>query len=339
MITPRRRIQLNKARIKTRLERYRDFIRSKRLKARLPSNKLKVRKMGLYGRIERAINQELHQKKVAKRTIIRDSIREAVREEKVEKRRKSLVRSLSDRSQFSEWFNWFTLDEIARKSVELRFDPQNAITSNEGNIIYDGRLIFVNPKTNKRVTKRVAIKTFGNLLDDTKAARYQQIISELVLAGVAIPKMGIMRAINPVTGKEEWVQVSQMFGSVKNSKIRCAESLKEILSTGKTPEIVDFAKTYASLLNKGYAVPAGMIRHLSTALGMETIPFDIDMLYEQRFEHPLVRSLADVVAETIHPFRNAPAINKAKYDFFVEMMLKRINDPFLQLELRKKLLS
>ncbi|MEK6972493.1 MAG: hypothetical protein AABW72_00445 [archaeon] len=332
-----RRLYKSRARNKTDLERFRDFIRKKRLKPKLLGTNSKQRKIGLLGRVERAVNIKLHRQKQDRQALLRRMHKEALREEKTEQRRRSLVRSLSDRSQFAEWFNWFSLKESERKSAQLTFNQKNALVSKEGNVIYDGRLHFIDPKTNKRIVKRVAIKTFKNQLDDAKAARYQQIISELVMAGVAIPKMGMMRAINPVTGKEEWVQVSQMFGSVKNSKVRYAESLKEILNTGKTPEIVDFAKTYASLLNKGYAVPAGMIRHLSTALGMETIPFDIDMLYEQRFEHPLAKPLADVVAETIHPFRNAPAINKVKYDFFVEMLLKRIKDPFLQLELRKKI--
>lgn len=122
--------------------------------------------------------------------------------------------------------------------------PQKRIGGTVRGDVYIGALRF-----RDGTRKRVAIKKFKTPLSDAEAKLLKKTIKDLVAAGVRLPKMA---AVKLPSG--EWVQVSQLFGSVRQrSKLAEGRLLKTM------PEKIEAIREWTKVANAGYYIHADLI--------------------------------------------------------------------------------
>lgn len=134
-----------------------------------------------------------------------------------------------------------------------------------------GKVYIGNIKFKDGSRQRVAIKRFKEKLSDDKASAYQQVINDLVNAGVRLPKTGMVKLPNG-----EWVQASQLFSSAKQTKI--------IQPTFRTIEKleakIEAVKELVKIANAGYAPPEDILGLFKGRI-KGIIPVDIDALVDR----------------------------------------------------------
>lgn len=157
--------------------------------------------------------------------------------------------------------------------------------------VFVGRIHFKGEHTTRRIKgkekkqrkfHRVAIKRFHDpMIKEFGGDTYQDTIHELRSKRVAIPKMGMVllpkgfKIGHETLDREEWVQVSQLYGgSKKGSKI-------ENKSWGKFPneESREFAvRELMKVANAGREPRLDLIEPIRLKDSEHVIPFDIDEL-------------------------------------------------------------
>ncbi len=213
-------------------------------------------------------------------------------------------KGLAGRAPFAEWFK---TEDVKKLAVSDRL-----IDFGHFGEAYSGHIQFKDGSIN-----RIAAKVFYEKLSDQEAARYNRKISDLAIAGIPIPKMGMVKWMNPQTGKTEWVLVSQLFGTASNKKIRRADLLDVIKDPRTTPaELERFADIYARFISLGYILPVDCLEYIETKHGTKLMPFDIDLL--KRFSHKTE------IAKAFKDLRkNAKLVRNAI--IFTEQVLARIH--------------
>lgn len=157
------------------------------------------------------------------------------------------------------------------------------IGGNAFGIVYAGRL-WLGAKP-----IRVAIKTFYTPLTDAAAQSYQRVISDLRAAGVRLPKMGIIKIPTRVHPEGEWVQVSQLFGSSKGSKIAAKSQFFISNPAGRREAIAELTK----VANAGYMPCSDIVEPFKEA-SKGIMPLDIDQPARELYENqPSMRYLPD----------------------------------------------
>lgn len=144
-------------------------------------------------------------------------------------------------------------------------------------LVYIGRI-----KLQGNKFKRVAIKRFSapdvlTYMSEEYAKRYEKAIEDLRKAGVRLPKMGLIEIPKGTRfgrgefKSNEWVQVSQLFGSTaKGTKIRPIHRLG--LSAKK-----DLFREIIKTANAGYLLVPDLFEAFRDRAGkMQIIPLDID---------------------------------------------------------------
>jgi hypothetical protein len=136
--------------------------------------------------------------------------------------------------------------------------------------VYIGRMRF-----NDGSWHRVAVKRFKKPLSARVAKLYQKAIADLTKAGIALPKMGMVKMPDG-----EWVQVSQLFGSrARGSKIVNKSHLAIEGKRARTEAVQELTK----VANAGYTPEMDVIEPFKKR---ETgaIPIDLDMMVRSRHQ-------------------------------------------------------
>jgi len=129
---------------------------------------------------------------------------------------------------------------------------------------------------------RVAIKVFKNPITDKRAQQYQQAIDDLREAGVRLPKMAMVKTKIPGEQLEQWVQVSQLFGSsLKGSKIKNKTWFRIEDPKGRKEAIEELTK----VANAGY-FPADDLIEPFRDKSKGVMPIDLDMIARLGKAHP-----------------------------------------------------
>lgn len=165
---------------------------------------------------------------------------------------------------------WKTAKDVRRLTFSR--NPEGKLVCIGGNLvgrIYIGRIYF-----RDKTSKRVAIKVFNDLfvLNDKEAERYRQTINGLRAAGVRLPKMDLMKIPTKRKPSGEWVQISQLFGSVeKKSKIVGKSWLVIHDANARKEALVELMK----VANVGYKPALDLVEpFMDKSKGV--IPIDID---------------------------------------------------------------
>lgn len=164
--------------------------------------------------------------------------------------------------------------------------------------IYIGRMV-IDGKNH-----RVAIKVFKahEKLSDRRAKIYQSTINDLWKAGVMLPKTGMYKL-----PKEGWVQVSQLFGSVKKYSKIVNKSHLDIKSAKGRREAVEQSIKVA---NAGYFPALDLIEPFENRK-KGIIPIDLDSVVKYKImfgtKDPDKRALfvLDAVETIAQPTSNA----------------------------------
>jgi len=139
-----------------------------------------------------------------------------------------------------------------------------------------GRVCFGRMKFQGGKTQRVAIKVFKEPLSDEKASNYQKVIDDLRNAGVRIPKMAMVKIDTGRFNEPEWVQVSQLFGSIsKGSKIATNSPWEHINLAQFEEGVVELTKAF----NAGYYPSMEFFEPFRDS-SKGGIPIDLDLLVE-----------------------------------------------------------
>jgi len=157
---------------------------------------------------------------------------------------------------------------------------------------YHGRVFAGRLKFRDGTTKQVAIKVFRVPLNDAEAKRYQRAINALRKAGIALPKMAMVKT--PAHG---WVQVSQLFGSVSGgSKVVNKSNLVIKSRAGRTQAV----KQLTRVANAGYPPMIDLIEPFKGPR-KGSIPIDIDsvVIHMHNFRAPSREMRANFIAEAI----------------------------------------
>lgn len=134
--------------------------------------------------------------------------------------------------------------------------------------------------------QRVAIKKFKAKISGEIAEKYKQCIKDLRNAGVRIPKMSMIKLPSG-----EWVQVSQLFGSVKKG----SKMTRGILSLYTIEQKSEAVQQFTKIANAGYFIAYDVIEAFKPR---GIIPIDLDSI-ARHGKVPVERRAYDL-AETIY---------------------------------------
>jgi len=175
--------------------------------------------------------------------------------------------------------------------------------------------------------KAIAIKLFKKPLTDVSAAKYQQTITDLVKAGVKIPRMMMIRLPKGTkigSGElqnDHWAQVSQLFGSTRKGSKLARSNLNFPTRQAKEQAVQEFTK----IANAGYMPVADAIELIKTKKGTEAIPVDIDYIAFHGKIAPIAR--AREIAQNILKMTNGPT---KEYSELLEVAIKTSSNEMRQ---------
>lgn len=180
--------------------------------------------------------------------------------------------------------------------------------------------------TSRKKWKRVAIKRFKDpMLKQYAGQEYENTMQDLRHAGVDIPKMGMVRLKkgsdfgSEVLAEDEWVQVSQLFGSSrKGSKIAANFDYNKSDGEFKSAEARDNAiRELTRLCNAGRNPNPDMLEPIQLKEGIDSIPFDIDEIaYVPHAEGGATLLLDTIDHVASRPFgKNSEGRKKADAEF------------------------
>jgi len=179
---------------------------------------------------------------------------------------------------------WKTAKEVARITFSKN-KTGNPVELGHGQYgkIFLGRIRFKDGTVH-----RVAIKRFERRLSDEKVALYKYVIRDLRNAGVGLPKMDFVKLPDG-----EWVQVSQLFGSLKKgSKIMSGFETKE--------QTIEALKELTKAANAGYLPIHDLIGSFKSG---GSIPIDLDLLvfYGKNPANERIKVLIDLIKVIAEP--------------------------------------
>lgn len=171
------------------------------------------------------------------------------------------------------------LNSLKKKWKTPRHIKSITVTSEcigEGHIgrVFVGKARWADGKVSK-----VAVKRFKKPLDDKMAARYAQTINDLKKAGVLLPKMAMVKlekgtlVCGEKLDNDEWVQVSQFFGSAS----RGVKVGGTILFEESRAQKMDSVREATKIANAGYSIAFDVLSHFSYEKS-GAIPLDIDVV-------------------------------------------------------------
>jgi hypothetical protein len=172
------------------------------------------------------------------------------------------------------------------------------IGGNQNGKVYVGRVRFEDGSVH-----RAAVKRFNVPLSDDDARLYQQTIDELRAAGVGLVKMGMVKlpAKCRFGGEElicpEWVQVSQLYGSSKGSKL---ENRSETF-IGSEKGRLEAVTLLAKVANAGQYPVLDLFEPFKDS-GKGVLPLDVDTLVKlKNLENlnPDAETLANFLADAV----------------------------------------
>jgi len=194
--------------------------------------------------------------------------------------------------------SWKAADDVEIVSFSQEAGEPVQLGGNLWGKVYAGRMRFKDGSVHRVAIKRFEIKRFEfKPMTDEKAEEYQDAIDGLRAAGVSLPKMGMVKLRKgTVFGREalqedEWVQVSQLFGSAGGSKLTGAERLVDLTDAQR----VEAAQNLAKVANAGYLVPKDLFGFLESGA---PVPFDIDLIV-MHGRHP-PRQRAESLSEAVY---------------------------------------
>jgi len=156
---------------------------------------------------------------------------------------------------------WKTRKSVSKLHITKPRGRCVQIGSGSGGRVFVGRIEF---KDGSR--HRVAIKIFHSMVSDKLAKHYDQTIHDLRKAGVKLPKMGMYK----MNGR--WVQVSQLFGSVKQGS-KLGVGLKK-----RFVDRIETAEIFTKVFNAGYNAFYDTIDSFKRPKGV--LPIDIDLIVQ-----------------------------------------------------------
>jgi len=140
--------------------------------------------------------------------------------------------------------------------------------------VYIGRMRFKGGKW-----KRVAIKVFKKPLSNERVKLYRVCIARLAKAGVRLPKIAFVKMKTQHALQEEFVQVSQLFGSTKKgSKITNKVNANFKSKKARLEAVTELTK----VANAGYSPEIDLIEEFIRGKG-SIIPIDLDTIVEYNF--------------------------------------------------------
>ena len=202
-----------------------------------------------------------------------------------------------------------------------------------------------------RTGHRVAIKRFRDKVSSREVAKYTRVIANLRVAGVRLPKMDFVKLKkgtkvgDAVLEEDEWVQVSQLFGSSKKgTKVNRYFKLKSVVARNEA--VIELTK----IANAGYVPASDCIEVWKD--GLRVISLDIDspvFLRKQSFSQRAkklaeqIGSMTQDVEETqdrTHSaitFRGLPDASKGEFLKLMRLAIRNANTLELKNALRIEL--
>ncbi len=192
------------------------------------------------------------------------------------------------------------------------------IGGGSGGNIFVGRVWF------GRKPVRVAIKVFHSPISDEKAEQHNQAIAKLQAAGVRLPKIGMIKMQTPFG--LEWIQVSQLFGSTKHSKLVNKSHLEIQGVQNKLEALEELTK----VANAGFVPSADIIEPFKRN-EKGVIPIDINYMItetEELNKNPRLENRQIVLACNLYNIIRRLKFEKNEVSMAVEKCLNTAKPEF-----------